>query len=188
MAMITWKTKGEIIRGHLLLVYPEWDSWPRDFRRVFVLLPSYGADWDGIENMCRDLGWNYESVRKRVEAHGSFSKALGDYIDSGYKYRVARGRKVLRNGVKYDVAIKWSQVQHVYMIESGITSFIKGEVGKVSPAEMKLIEKSRLLEVEPSIHPSGGGSGRKSGDGNGTGNGYSEGEASLNALVENIGG
>ena len=187
MAVVTWKTRGEVLRNHLLGVYPEWESWPRDFRRVFVLLPSYGADWDGIENMCRDLGWVYESVRKRVEAHGSFSKALGDYIDSGYKYRVKKDGKVFKSGAKHDVVIKWSQVQHVYMIESGITSFIKGEVGKISPTEVKLVEKSRLLDVEPSIHPSGEPR-RNLQDGNGTGEGYSEGEASLNALVENIGG
>ena len=175
MAVVTWKTRGEVLRNHLLGVYPEWDSWPRDFRRVFVLLPSYGADWDGIENMCRDLGWVYESVRKRVEAHGSFSKALGDYIDSGYKYRVKKDGKVFKSGAKHD------------MIESGITSFVKGEVGKISPTEVKLVEKSRLLDVEPSIHPSGEPR-RNLQDGNGTGEGYSEGEASLNALVENIGG
>jgi hypothetical protein len=38
------------------------------------------------------------------------------------------------------------------MMESGITSFIKAETGKVSAAENKLIEKAGLLEIEPMVN------------------------------------
>jgi hypothetical protein len=38
------------------------------------------------------------------------------------------------------------------MMESGITSFIKAELGKISAVENKLIEKSGLLEIEPLVN------------------------------------
>ena len=77
------RTKGEVLRDNVLLVYPEWSSWSRDLRRLFVLLPSYGVDSDAMENLCRDLGWKYELLMGKVEKCESFRLALAEYVSNG---------------------------------------------------------------------------------------------------------
>ena len=146
------RTKGEVLRDNVLLVYPEWSSWSRDLRRLFVLLPSYGVDSDAMENLCRDLGWKYELLMGKVEQCESFRLALEEYVSNGCKYRTAIGVYTSRNGNLLDRSVKWSDLQHVYMIESAIGGYIKGEVGKLSPSESKLVEKSGLQDIEPPIH------------------------------------
>ena len=176
------KTKGEVLRDKVLKVYPEWSVWPRDLRRIFILLPSYGADWDGIENICRDLEWDFASVRKRVVANKSFSAALEEYASSGHQYRKANVEVV--NKKRWNLVVKWSMLQQVYMMESGIVSFVKGEVSKVSASEAKLVEKSRLLDIEPVVHVPGD---QPESSENGNYNTDSGGEASLHALARNLG-
>ena len=153
MSKSDWRTKNEVVRDKVLLIYPEWSEWTRDLKRIFVLLPSYGAGWDGIENMCKDLGakWEYEKVKEMILGKESFVRALEEYKSNGYKYRTSMSEFVDKTKTKWRSRIKWSQLQHAYLIESGITSFIKGEVSKISASEAKLVEKSMLLELQPAV-------------------------------------
>ncbi len=144
------RSPGEKFRDDILLGYPEWPTWSRKLRRIFVCLPSYGVGKESLESMCEDFGWDYPSTFKLIENHKGFKKAINEFVENGYKYRIAERRTKGGTPIRYE--IKWSALQHVYMLESGITSFIKAETGKISIAENKLIEKAGLLEIEPVVN------------------------------------
>jgi hypothetical protein len=126
------RTPAEKYRDDVLLGYPEWPTWSRKLRRIFVSLPSYGVGEDALEAMCDD------------------KKAVNEFVDNNYEYRTAT--YFSKSKVPLSFQVKWSALQRVYMMESGITSFIKAETGKVSAAENKLIEKAGLLEIEPMVN------------------------------------
>ena len=114
----------------------------------------------------------------------SFKKAVQEFKDNGFVYRM--GKRPLKTGKFWDVPIKWSTVQHVYMLESGMAAFIKAEMNKVSKPEEKLIEKTGLLDVERIMHETPDVV-KESMNGSAVPN-YTEGEASLFALKDNING
>ena len=186
MSKSDWRTKNEVVRDKVLLIYPEWSEWTRDLKRIFVLLPSYGADWDGIENMCKDLGekWEYEAVKKMILGKESFVRALEEYKSNGYKYRTSMSEFVDKTKTKWRSRIKWSQLQHAYLIESGITSFIKGEVSKISASEAKLVEQSMLLELQPAVSSNN----IQESSGNGSKPADSEGVSQFTELARQLGG
>lgn len=181
---ITMRTPGEVIRDMLLVAYPEWNEWSRALKRVFALLPSYGVGKEGLESMCDDFGWDFKKLNEKILRSGSFKQAVKEFKENGYVYRV--GKRTTKTRVSLDVPIKWSTVQHVYMMESGMAAFIKAEMNKVSKPEEKLIDKAGLLDIERIIHTARDAAVESS---NGTAvPGYSNEEASLFALEENLNG
>jgi len=144
------RTPAEKFRDNILIGYPEWPTWSRKLRRIFVSLPSYGVGKEALESMCEDFEWDFEKTSKLIDGNASFTKAVNDFIEDGYRYRTAIRYPNSKNPLPFE--IKWSKLQLVYMMESGITSFIKAELGKISAVENKLIEKSGLLEIEPLVN------------------------------------
>ena len=51
------RSPAEKFRDLVLEGYPEWPSWSRKLRRIFVSLPSYGVGNDALESMCEDFDW-----------------------------------------------------------------------------------------------------------------------------------
>jgi len=100
--------------------------------------------------MCEDFEWELDSTLRLVNRNKSFKQAVNEYVENNYEYRPVE--RVTRSGeTALDFQVRWSVLQQVYMLESGITSFIKAETGKVSIAENKLIERTGLLEIEPLV-------------------------------------
>jgi len=100
--------------------------------------------------MCEDFEWELDSTLRLVNRNKSFKQAVNEYVENNYEYRLVE--RVTRSGeTALDFQVRWSVLQQVYMLESGITSFIKAETGKVSIAENKLIERTGLLEIEPLV-------------------------------------
>lgn len=182
-AKYTTRSRGEVVRDVLLWAYPEWNEWPRDLKRVFALLPSYGVGKESLESMCDDFGWTFKKLNEKILRSPSFKRAVKEFKENGYVYRT--GKRPLRSGKFWDVPIKWSTVQHVYMLESGMVAFIKAEMNKVSRPEEKLIDKTGLLEVEKVMHDTD--AVREAANETAV-PGYSNEEASLFALEENLNG
>jgi hypothetical protein len=143
------RTPGEKFRDNILLAYPEWSEWSRNLRRIFVCLPAYGVGDAALESMCDDFGWKYDKICKMMASVPSFVSAVDEYQANGYQYRT--GKRQVTSGT-LPFTVKWAHLMQVYMMESGIAAFIKGEVGKLSGPEQKLIEKAGLLEVESVVH------------------------------------
>jgi len=144
------RSPAEKFRDVFLKGYPEWPSWSRKLRRIFVSLPSYGVGNDALESMCEDFEWDLDSTLRLVNRNKSFKQAVNEYVENNYDYRLVE--RVTSSGeTALDFQVRWSVLQQVYMLESGITSFIKAETGKVSIAENKLIERTGLLEIEPLV-------------------------------------
>ena len=144
------RSPAEKFRDIVLKGYPEWPSWSRQLRRIFVSLPSYGVGEDALRCMCEDYEWDLDSTISLVNRTKSFKKAVNEYVQNNYEYRIVEN--IGRSGkVSLRFQVRWSVLQQMYMLESGITSFIKAETGKVSIAENKLIEKTGLLEIEPLV-------------------------------------
>tara|TARA_Y100000310_G_scaffold71000_1_gene66820 strand:+ start:977 stop:1375 length:399 start_codon:yes stop_codon:yes gene_type:complete len=100
--------------------------------------------------MCEDYEWDLDSTISLVNRTKSFKEAVNEYVQNNYEYRLVE--KISSSGnVSLKFQVRWSVLQQMYMLESGITSFIKAETGKVSLAENKLIEKTGLLEIEPLV-------------------------------------
>lgn len=144
------RTPAEKYRDDVLLGYPEWPTWSRKLRRIFVSLPSYGVGEDALETICEDFNWDFTQTKTLVDKNTSFKIAVNEFVEDNYEYRTVTYFN--KNKVALSFQVKWSALQRVYMMESGITSFIKAETGKVSAAENKLIEKAGLLEIEPMVH------------------------------------
>ena len=103
-----------------------------------------------MECMCEDYEWDLDSTISLVNRTKSFKEAVNEYVQNNYEYRLVE--KISSSGnVSLKFQVRWSVLQQMYMLESGITSFIKAETGKVSLAENKLIEKTGLLEIEPLV-------------------------------------
>ena len=144
------RTPAEKYRDDVLLGYPEWPTWSRKLRRIFVSLPSYGVGEDALETICEDFNWDFTQTKTLVDKNASFKIAVNEFVEDNYEYRTVTYFN--KNKVALTFQVKWSALQRVYMMESGITSFIKAETGKVSAAENKLIEKAGLLEIEPMVN------------------------------------
>ena len=142
------RTPAELYRDQVLQGYPEWPTWSRKMRRIFVSLPSYGVGEEALETMCEDFDWDYKKTLALVESNKSFKQAVNEFVDNNYEYRTAYLPN--RSGTAmFSFPVRWSALQRVYMMESGITSFIKSETGRISSSESKLIDKTGLLEIEP---------------------------------------
>ena len=179
----TTRSRGEVVRDVLLWAYPEWNEWSRDLKRIFTLLPSYGVGKENLESMCEDFEWDFEKINKKINNNFSFKKAVQEFKDNGFVYRM--GKRPLKTGKFWDVPIKWSTVQHVYMLECGMVAFIKAEMNKISKPEEKLIDKTGLLDVERVMHDTD--AAREAANETSVPQ-YSNEEASLFALEENLNG
>ena len=145
------KSPAEKFRELVLQGYPEWPTWSRKLRRIFVSLPSYGVGKDSLESMCEDFDWDLDATSRLIARTKTFQNAIAEFVNNDYQYRTV-SKKTTGGNLKLKFEIRWSLLQQVYMLESGITSFIKAETGKVSAAETKLIEKAGLLEIEPVVN------------------------------------
>ena len=142
------RSPAEVYRDKILRAYPEWVEWPRKLRRIFVCLPSYGVGDTAVESMCEEFTWDFEKTNKLIAKTKTFVKAVNDYVSNNYSYRS------VETGKNSTMSVKWSNLQKIYMMESGISSYIKAESGKQSTAENKLLERSGLLDIDPVVNPS----------------------------------
>lgn len=145
------RTPGEKLRDDVVVVYPEWQGWSRLLKRIFILMPSYGTGADGIMSMCEEMGLTFDDIIEKVQRQENFVEAMKEYEDNGFKYRESKIYEGNQERYRH-FSVKWSHLQHVYMMESAMPAFIKAEKGSVSAPEAKLIERSGLLGIENIVH------------------------------------
>ena len=80
------KQKGyAYIEEKVLQAIPCWNQWTRQLRRIYLSLPAFGSSDFAIQEICEELGFNYESVQKKIITTPSFSKYLKMYrTDNAY--------------------------------------------------------------------------------------------------------
>ena len=67
------RTPAEKFRDNVLVGYPEWVTWSRKLRRIFVCLPSYGVGKEALESMCEDFEWDFEKTSKLIDGNATFT-------------------------------------------------------------------------------------------------------------------
>lgn len=85
----------EKLRLKVLEAIPEWPTWPRSLRQVYVLLPTHGTGADGLGAICEALGWKAERLVELIARSGSFSKRLHDFTTYGHYPKVPRDKAPL---------------------------------------------------------------------------------------------
>lgn len=109
------------IERRVLKAIPEWKEWTRQLKQVYILLPVFGSNADGIIEMCDEFGWDGEKLLKKIERTSSFSERLSSYRKEK-EYPIFPGSKKNR--------IKKSHLDTVYAHESAVISFMHLEKAK----------------------------------------------------------
>ena len=141
------KQKGyAYIEEKVLQAIPCWNQWTRQLRRIYLSLPAFGSSDFAIQEICEELGFNYESVQKKIITTPSFSKYLKMYrTDNAYPVVTQR-----EDG-KYTYRIKHEDLKQVYGQYADIINYFHMEdlkaQGKGSEFSMRVIDQRKLLEM-----------------------------------------
>jgi hypothetical protein len=128
------------VENRVRAVIPEWPTWTRKLRRIFILLETYGPTDNGIREMCADFKWSWDETQKLIEETDSFKVALDAYRDGG-RYPMLPGWK--KGG------LTGIELQTLYAYESGIVQFMHLEDRRgQSSFGVKLAESTGLLGVD----------------------------------------
>ena len=141
------KQKGyAYIEEKVLQAIPCWNQWTRQLRRIYLSLPAFGSSDFAIQEICEELGFNYESVQKKIITTPSFSKYLKMYsTDNAYPIVTQR-----EDG-KYTYRIKHEDLKQVYGQYADIINYFHMEdlkaQGKGSEFSMRVIDQRKLVEM-----------------------------------------
>ena len=78
---------------------PGWFEWPRELRRVYMLLDSHGATDVGLDSICKTLGYERAWLNKVIKKVPSFQAAFDEYAKE-QQYPIIRtqsGKGLIRN-------------------------------------------------------------------------------------------
>ena len=133
------------IERRVLKAIPEWKEWTRQLKQVYILLPVFGSNADGIIEMCDEFGWDGEKLLKKIERTSSFSERLSSYRKEK-EYPIFPGSKKNR--------IKKSHLDTVYAHESAVISFMHLEKAKAQGTAgvnfaLKMMAQGYLEFMEP---------------------------------------
>ena len=133
------------IERRVLKAIPEWKDWTRQLKQVYILLPVFGSNSDGIIEMCDEFGWDGEKLLKKIERTSSFSERLSNYR-SEKEYPIFPGTKKNR--------IKKSHLDTVYAHESAVISFMHLEKAKAQGSAgvnfaLKMMANGYVDHLEP---------------------------------------
>jgi hypothetical protein len=141
------KQKGyAYIEEKVLQAIPCWNQWTRQLRRIYLALPAFGSSDFAIQEICEELGFNYESVQKKIITTPSFSTYLKMYrTDNAYPIVTQR-----EDG-KYTYRIKHEDLKQVYGQYADIINYFHMEdlkaQGKGSEFSMRVIDQRKLVEM-----------------------------------------
>jgi len=80
---------------------PQWFEWPRELRRVYMLLDSHGASAASMESICNTLGYKLTWLEKIVKKVPSFQEFFDKFAEERL-YPVVRSH----SGVKERITLK----------------------------------------------------------------------------------
>ena len=60
-------------------ILPAWFEWPRELRRVYMLLDSHGASPASLESICNTLGYSQSFLNKMIHKVPSFQAAFDEF-------------------------------------------------------------------------------------------------------------
>ena len=144
------KQKGyAYIEEKVLQAIPCWNQWTRQLRRIYLALPAFGSSDFAIQEICEELGFNYESVQKKIITTPSFKKYLAMYREDN-AYPVVSERA---DG-KYTYRIKHDDLKQVYGQYADIINYFHMEdlkaQGKGSEFALRVIDQRKLVEMNAS--------------------------------------
>ena len=141
------KQKGyAYIEEKVLSAIPCWNQWTRQLRRIYLALPAFGSSPAAIEEICEELGFDYEKVEKKILTTPSFGKHLELYRkDNAYPIVTQR-----EDG-KYTYRIKHDDLKQVYGQYADIVKYFHMEdlkaQGKGSEFALRVIDQRKLVEM-----------------------------------------
>ena len=68
------------LRKRVLDALPYWETYPRLFRKILILLPTHGD----LESISEEIGIEYDELVKRVERRSSFAQLIKFVKDNGH--------------------------------------------------------------------------------------------------------
>ncbi len=122
---------------------PHWKKWSRTLRRVFVLLPSHGADKDGLRDIAEDIGKDYDGLIKLINRTKTFKDQLEYYRDTGVL-------AALNKPINWHVGVH--DVANMLARESSALALVQIDIskGKAPTVAVQLAAKSGYLDhVDP---------------------------------------
>jgi|3_EtaG_2_1085321.scaffolds.fasta_scaffold15412_3 hypothetical protein len=158
MSMVKQNDKKgyQLVEEKVLKAIPCWTNWTRQLRRVYLSLPAFGSSDASIEEICEELGFNYESIKMKIKitcSHKDCEKSFQSWLDAFSKnndYPVT----TVRDDGKYEYRIKHDELKQVYGQYADIISYFHMEdmkaQGKGSDFAMKVIDQRKLVEMNQS--------------------------------------
>ena len=134
------------IEEKVLTAIPCWNQWTRQLRRIYLALPAFGSSPAAIEEICEELGFDYEKVEKKIITTPSFKKYLDMYRDENAYPVVSQ-----REDGKYTYRIKHDDLKQVYGQYADIVKYFHMEdlkaQGKGSEFALRVIDQRKLVEM-----------------------------------------
>ena len=128
-----------VIKFHMAL--PHWKKWSRTLRRVFLLLPSHGADNDGIRDIADELGKDYDGLIKLINKTKTFRDQLEYYRETGVL-------REMRSGKPFAFYVGVHDVANMVARESAALALIQIDIsrGKAPAQALQIASRSGYLD------------------------------------------
>jgi len=130
----------------VLKAIPCWHQWTRQLRRIYLSLPAFGSSEAAIEEICDELGFNYEKVCQKIISTPSFKRFLDMYRKEKDYPKVND-----RDDGKYEHRVKHEEIKKVYGQYSDIIKYFHMEdlkaQNKGADFAMRVIEQRNLVEM-----------------------------------------
>lgn len=117
------------LRKRVLDALPLWETYPRLFRKILILLPTHGD----LESIAEELKMKYDDLHKRVERGRNFSKLVKFIQENGHFPQCVSTREYLKHA---------NLVEH-YANESTVSAVINLETNAgQSPINHKIVDSA----------------------------------------------
>lgn len=136
------------LRRKVLDAVPEWETWPRKLRQMFILLPTHGRD---LEEIAESVGLRPNKLDEYRQKFPEFFVYVNDYWDTGHypeqrtpmfaKGRKKRGQKRPTGQYSRGPVAHAHLVQH-YANESAVLALLRLESGLKASDASKIVDKA----------------------------------------------
>ena len=117
------------LRKRVLDALPDWETYPRLFRKVLILLPTHGD----LESIAEELSMDFEELEKRVNKRPTFSKLIKFIQENGHYPACATTKEFLKHA---------NLVEH-YANESTVSAVINLETNAgQAPINHKIVDNA----------------------------------------------
>ena len=136
------------LETRVVAALPDWKNWPRSLRRLYTLIDSFGASEDGLKEACKEIGLEWEDVKKVIERNDSFQRELDDFRERGYPKKRDWTNPLTANHFKALYAYE-GEILQVMKLED---QHAKGQAGV--NFSLRTVEESGYFDKLEKIHES----------------------------------